>query len=46
MLVVKQNLGLMYAGQNLSELAISHLNEVCEKCLKTIKRYILRERTF
>lgn len=42
MLVVKQNLGLMYAGQNLSELAISHLNEVCEKMPENYKAIYIK----
>lgn len=42
MLVVKQNLGLMYAGQNLSELAIGHLNEVCENMPENYKAIYIK----
>ena len=39
---VRHNLGLMYAGQNLSELAIRYLSEVIQELLKIIKQSLLR----
>lgn len=41
-LVVRQNLGLMYANQNLSELAIRYLTEVCEKMPNNYKAIFVK----
>lgn len=44
-IMIRHNLGWMYATQNLSVLAIRYLSEVVEKSLNIIKQYMLRQRS-
>ena len=43
-LIVRHNLGLLYATQNLSKLAIRHLSEVTEKNIAHFKAVFLQAR--
>ena len=38
-LMVRNNLGWLYGSQDLSDLAIRHLSEVTQKCLKILKQF-------